>query len=243
MLMIRVVLFVCLLVVAGCTQIRYALAPKKPPTLISYFGSVEAATAFFEPILGATVNVISGLPEDVIEGPGTTDPPSTVNAIVASGTVVDGGRHVLTAAHVLRRDGPYYVSGRGSAEGRLNKAELISCSRAADLAVLRPEKPLSAAVVWSRDINVGDTVFLLGLSERHSVGKIVGIDEISAGVVAVKHSAPIRGGDSGGPLLTQTGHLAAINTRIEFGVIRYAYSEGRRGNTMFAANDCFDEEL
>lgn len=241
--MVRVSLsFVATLVLIGaCTQIRYTLAPKKGEAINGHFASPESSREFFQAFVEATVDVVAGLPSRVVEEAATTGRPVPMTeGIIASGTLIESGRYVLTAAHVVQHGGPYFVSGRGSSDGVLRPAALVWCSTAADLAALKPNQAYDYAVEWSDDVKIGEAVFLIGLWGEHSVGAVAALDEIAPGVTAVTHSAQIRGGDSGGPLLTRSGRLIGINTKINFGLIRYKYTEARRVDAMGSGNDCFD---
>jgi len=242
--MLRLLLVWSALFLYGCTSIRYGLAPQKEPTIVEYFGSQAEANEFLTPFVSASVDVVSGISPALIEHARKTGDRILFGdqSSIASGTIVEGGAIVLTAAHVLRNGEPYVLIGRGSDVGFVTEAELVWCSESADLAALRPARTLPNTIEWLDRPEIGQTVFLIGIFGRHSVGQVVGIDEVSPGILTIKHSAPIRGGDSGGPLLTESGELAAINTRIEFGAIRYAYSEGRRLGQPFDGNDCFDSE-
>lgn len=242
--MLRIVLVWSALFLSGCTFIRYALAPSKEPTIVEHFGSQEAADEFLAPFVSASVDVISGISSAHIERARKAGEHIRIGeqSSIASGTIVKDGGIVLTAAHVLRNGEPFVLIGRGSDYGTVLEADLIWCSESADLAALRPARSLPNSFGWLSRSEVGDTVFLIGIFGRHSVGHIEANDAVSPGIFAIKHSAPIRGGDSGGPLVTQNGELAAINTRIEFGSIRYAYSEGRGLTLPLDEDDCFGPE-
>ena len=228
---------------AGCTLVRYGLAPTKDDSLAAAFASEQAAAAFFAPFRDVTIDVFVGLSHDAFMATGeqavATGQPVPIDAErVGSGTVVEGGRLVLTAAHVVAGGGPIVLSARSAGERAVTPAAVVWCSRAIDLAALRPETPYARGLEWARAPEVGESVYLVGLMGRHAAGEIVGIEPLGTEGWSIRHSAPIRGGDSGGPLVTADGELVGINARIEFGAIRYAYSEARRPAETPRGNDC-----
>lgn len=102
-----------------------------------------------------------------------------------------------------------------------------------DLALLKVEATLPAAFDWADETEL----------KRHTPVALAGIDltgyrlrfTYAAGrltdpdwdhpaspadppIRAITHSAPLRRGDSGGPLLTPDGHLAAVNVAVRFGL-------------------------
>lgn len=242
--MLRIIVLGSCLLLFGCTSVRYALAPKKEPTIVEHFGTQDAAQDFLAPFISASVDVISGISPEQIERARETGEHIQIGeeSSIASGTIVSGGEIVLTAAHVIRHGEPIVLVGRGSDYGSITSASLLWCSRSADLAALRPTRALPHSIEWIDRLTAGETVFLIGVFGQHSVGQVEEVDELSSEVLVIKHSAPIRGGDSGGPLVTESGDLAAINTGIEFGAIRYLYSEGRKVGHTVEGNDCFSPE-
>lgn len=228
---------------AGCTQLRYGLAPAKDDSLAAAFASGQAAEEFFASFLDVSVDVIVGVSyenfaEQVEQARAAGRPVSPGDVRIASGTVVDEGRLITTAAHVVRGVGPIVLSGRGTQKSFHTQAVIVWCSGEVDLAALRPAKPFARGLEWAEELQVGEDVYLVGLWDEHATGTILEIAHPDAAVQTIAHSAPIRGGDSGGPLLTSTGQLAAINTRIEFDAFRYAFSEGRRIVRMPRTDDC-----
>ncbi len=237
------ILLSAVVLLAGCTAIRYGLAPAKDDSLIAAFESEQAAEEFFGPFLDLSVDVIAGLSYEEVEerverARAAGRPVPLEKARIASGTVVEDGQLVITAAHVVTGGSPIVLSDRGTQEATYTPAVIVWCSREVDLAALKPAKPYDRGFAWANDLKIGQEVFLVGLWGKHAAGRIVGIEQRGSAAEVITHSAPIRGGDSGGPLVTSDGKLAAINTRIEFHAIRYAFSESRRIKWMPQKTSC-----
>jgi len=132
--------------------------------------------------------------------------------------VVVGTDRVLTNAHNLR-DRSTLVT---FADGRAVQGRVVGTDPDHDLVVLDVETAEAPALEWSdRALEAGDIVFAAARSPkglRVTFGLVSAADRSFRGPRgrrvkgAVEHSAPLARGASGGPLLDDTGRLAAINT-------------------------------
>jgi serine protease Do len=137
-----------------------------------------------------------------------------------SGVVIEDGK-VLTNAHNLRGDEirVFFADGR-EADGSVLAADLD-----ADLAVIKADTAGAAPVSWAPDdaaLELGTPVIALGnpggRGARVTFGFVSGVGRSFRGprgrrvTGAVEHTAPLRPGSSGGPIVNTAGQLLGINT-------------------------------
>ncbi len=135
-----------------------------------------------------------------------------------SGVVLDDGRYVLTAAHVV---GPADEIGVRDHEGTIQSAGLVAFDRASDLALLRLAEPLRA-IELAGEVAPGDEVcaignaFGLGLSA--TCGTVSAVHRAGIGFNQVEDfiqtDAAINPGASGGALVDPDGALVGVISAI-----------------------------
>jgi S1-C subfamily serine protease len=145
---------------------------------------------------------------------------------LGSGFVIDGQGHIVTNDHVV--DGATSISVE-FADGASYDAQLVGADPSTDVAVIKVSAPSSELTPLqlgdSSTIQVGDQVV--------AIGSPLGLDEtVTSGIVsalnrtitspnqfaingAIQTDAAINHGNSGGPLLNQSGQVIGINSQIE----------------------------
>ncbi len=156
--------------------------------------------------------------------------------LVGSGMLIDFEKnfYVLTASHLLPTFGEVqkvWVRLKDKDFSTVNlEAEFLAYDRVLDIAVLafktKPEyKGKVAKLGQSKDLKIGEEVVALGspgqIPDCLSVGVIenpfIGIDEGTEHPGLILHDAPVRPGNSGGPLLNKYGEVVGINIRVDGG--------------------------
>jgi S1-C subfamily serine protease len=150
---------------------------------------------------------------------------------LGSGFVVDKGGHIVTNFHVVQGAEQIRVS---FSNRDTMQAKLVGSDPSTDLAVLRVNASADALTPLSLGnsdvVEVGDPVV--------AIGNPFGLDRTAtAGIVSavqrlinspdprftidhvIQTDAPINKGNSGGPLLGDTGQVIGVNTQIETGGI------------------------
>jgi putative serine protease PepD len=148
---------------------------------------------------------------------------------LGSGFVVDKAGHIVTNYHVIEG---------GSNEIRVSfsnrdtvEAELVGSDPSTDLAVLRVDTAATALTPLSLGnsdaVEVGDPVVAIGnpfgLDRTATAGIVSALQRLitAPNQFTIDHviqtDAPINHGNSGGPLLDDTGQVIGVNTQIETG--------------------------
>ena len=133
-----------------------------------------------------------------------------------SGTIVSVDGHVLTAAHVVAGAGSVkVVTVRGT-----TTAKVLRIDEANDLAVLKISSGTFVAlpVAPSRKIRLGQSVAtigfpniqLQGFSPKVTKGEISSVNGFGDDPRSWQISVPIQPGNSGGPLLDESGNLVGV---------------------------------
>lgn len=135
---------------------------------------------------------------------------------VATGTgfVVSSQGHILTNYHVI--EGCQSV--RGSVEGRTNRMAIVGSDAENDLAVLKlsPSLPSVARFREGRTIRPGDGVVgfpfagLLASEAQVTTGTVSALAGIGNNTRFLQITAPVQPGNSGGPVLDQSGNIVGV---------------------------------
>ncbi|RFS82688.1 PDZ domain-containing protein [Actinomadura spongiicola] len=161
----------------------------------------------------------------------------SLNGTRAAGTgiVLDPSGLVLTNNHVIR--GATEIKGTDTDNRRTYSARVVGYDRAGDIAVIRltdATRLKVAEFTSATDVRVGDTVTAVGNAGGKGGTPTVVTGEVTAleqSVTArddthgtserlsglIETSAPIRPGDSGGPLLDTAGRVIGVNTAASAG--------------------------
>lgn len=148
-------------------------------------------------------------------GPANSDPPRRGTASSGSGFAADN-QHILTNFHVI--DDAVRVD---VANDRFTApAEIVFSDPANDIALLRTERTLPAAACFRDqiEIHLGEDVMvlgfplqgLLGSGPQATAGNISALCGIGNNTGIVQFSAPIASGNSGGPILDQSGLVIGL---------------------------------
>jgi serine protease Do len=174
----------------------------------------QAAEGGLEAVERATVFI-------VVEGRFTSPEGAAVQDFVGSGFVVAQDGTVVTNNHVVTGASIIKVFVGGTDEGR--DAKVLGVSECDDLAVLRingasglptlswsPDPVQTGMTVWAGGHPDGDEAFNLS---QGIVSKAPGPAATSWASVQmeIQHSAQIRGGSSGGPLVDSQGRVVGVN--------------------------------
>jgi hypothetical protein len=132
-----------------------------------------------------------------------------------SGFAVDGS-HILTNAHVI--DGAYKIV--VASDRFTSPVEAVFADPRNDIALLRAERPLPACARFraAMDLHLGEDVIvvgfplqgLLGSGPQATAGNLSALCGIGNDTSVMQFSAPIASGNSGGPILDQSGLLVGM---------------------------------
>ncbi|MBN9606124.1 MAG: serine protease [Actinomycetales bacterium] len=164
----------------------------------------------------------------LIVGQGTYVEPLTLdpaeNAWIGTGWFITSDGYAVTNNHVVSGAGSLKVY-LGGDQNEARNAQVISASECYDLAVIKVDTEGAAAprLAWFEgDITEGVEVYSAGypgvLGAEYTLTK--GIVSQADGAEptqwadvehAIQHDARIRGGNSGGPLVDESGHVIGVN--------------------------------
>jgi S1-C subfamily serine protease len=147
---------------------------------------------------------------------GGTDRPAPGTSYTGSGFAVDG-RHILTNAHVIEGMSRVDVA----SEQMSAPAEIVFVDPRNDIALLRVTAeplPVAAAFRDGFEIHLGEDVIalgfplqgLLGSGPQATAGNVSALCGIGNDTSVMQFTAPIASGNSGGPLLDQSGHVVGL---------------------------------
>lgn len=170
----------------------------------------ERSKAIFQEIDLAKAKTAAAKPSS--NEPFITDNPKASG----TGALVTAQGHVLTAAHVVAGATSIKVA---TAQG-MKSATVLRVDEANDLAVLKISegKFKALAVAASRQIKLGQTVATIGFpnvdiqgfSPKVTKGEISSLNGVGDDPRSWQISAPVQPGNSGGPLLDESGNLIGI---------------------------------
>lgn len=137
----------------------------------------------------------------------------------ASGVVWSGGRHVVTAYHVVGKAVSVRVQ---TAAGDVVPARLSGFDVATDLAVLELDRDLPAAELSTRALRLGERVCAVGnafgLGQSVTCGVVSGVNRSGVGFNPIEDfvqtDAAVNPGASGGALVDGEGRLVGVLSAI-----------------------------
>jgi S1-C subfamily serine protease len=142
-------------------------------------------------------------------------PPRHGMSFSGSGFAIDD-HHILTNAHVV--EGAHSIAIAGE---RIScPAELVFSDPRNDIALLRVQQPLPASARFrdALDLHLGEDVIvlgfplqgLLGSGPQATAGNVSALCGIGSDTSVLQFSAPIASGNSGGPILDQSGLVIGL---------------------------------
>jgi tetratricopeptide (TPR) repeat protein len=144
---------------------------------------------------------------------------SADGSVTGSGIVIGNRGEILTNAHVVDRCDAITVQ---FASKKTDTAVMVARDQANDLALLRVPNPPPAVAAFrgGTPVRAGDTIVALGYplptllssSATLTVGYVSALAGFEDDARYLQISAPVQPGNSGGPLLDASGHLAGIVT-------------------------------
>lgn len=152
-------------------------------------------------------------PQHYDHGGGGDHRPPPGTTYTGSGFAIDG-RHILTNAHVIEGMNRFEVA----SEQLTAPAELVFADPRNDIALLRVKDqplPMAAAFRDGFDLHLGEDVIvlgfplqgLLGSGPQATAGNVSALCGIGNNTSVMQFTAPIASGNSGGPILDQSGQV------------------------------------
>lgn len=136
--------------------------------------------------------------------------------VSGSGFFVDEAGYLLTNAHVVEGCG----NARLRFEGRTEPALIVARERDHDLALLkmRGRSPAVATFRGGPPIRLGESVVVFGYplsgylsrSGNLSTGLVASLAGVEDNEAEMQISAPVQSGNSGGPVVDQSGHVVGV---------------------------------
>ena len=150
----------------------------------------------------------------------TASPPSNSAAAVTSGTgfFVSNNGHIISNHHVVVN--ATHIEVRDST-GRVAIATVVSIDASNDVALLKIEADsIPLTLRPSTSARKGGEVFTLGYplvniqgqEQKVTFGRINALSGIQGDIRYLQIDVPIQPGNSGGPLITEEGHVVAVVT-------------------------------
>ena len=137
---------------------------------------------------------------------------------IGSGFAIDKDGLIVTNYHVVQDANSIQVIDLQGKEYPVT--HVVAVDRHVDLAIIRVKGTLTPAKLNTKNYETGDTVYTLGSSSGYTgtfasgviANASVRLDDYNPGVTYVQTSAPISGGNSGGPLIDEYGRVVGVNT-------------------------------
>ena len=137
---------------------------------------------------------------------------------IGSGFAISSDGLIVTNYHVIQNADTIQVFDLQGKEYPVK--QVVAVDRKVDLAILRVDGKLTAATLNTVDYETGDTVYTLGSSNGYTgtfangviSNAAVDLPDFNPYVTYVQTSAPISGGNSGGPLIDERGRVVGVNT-------------------------------
>jgi len=143
--------------------------------------------------------------------------PAQPMSVTGSGFFVGAGGHILTSNHVIAGARSIYVT---TSAGHRVPATVLRASAATDVALLTvaATPPSFLTLSSSRGVLSGAHVFtvgfpiasILGREPRYTEGAISALSGPAGDQTFFQISVPVQPGNSGGPLLTESGEVVGI---------------------------------
>ncbi len=154
---------------------------------------------------------------------------------IGSGFVADSSGLIITARHVVERDGNYEVI---FADGSKNSVENIRISGVSDVAILLVAETNLRPLTLTTKVEIGEPIFVIGSPFRaeffnYITAGIVSKVDMYVGMYSVTPlimiDAAVNPGNSGGPVLNWHGEV--------IGIVVAIYSQGVGVNLVVSSTD------
>lgn len=138
------------------------------------------------------------------------------NMTIGSGFFISADGYIATNYHVIK--GAYSLSIiRYNGGTAIASVKVVAYSEALDVAILKIETSNEKYLEFANTVvETGDTIYAIGssqgLTDTFSYGVVSNPTRIINGKECIQFTAPISGGNSGGPLLDTTGKVVGIVT-------------------------------
>lgn len=135
---------------------------------------------------------------------------------VGTGFFISADGYIATNYHVIK--GAYQLSiTKYTGGAAVTSVKVVAYDSAQDVAILKIETENEKYLEFSSDpIEAGDNVYVigssLGLTDTFTHGMISNVNRYINGKYCIQFTAPISGGNSGGPLIDSTGKVIGIVT-------------------------------
>lgn len=237
-----------LVVLTGCTY-EVATTGERATSVSALAGRQVAAVPLDGFVQQRTAILIGGLGTDAVvefdrNESALGDAARHGRFATGSATAIDQRGYFLTAGHCVEW-GPLHVLLADRDRIRLVPARVVwrgtGTRHEPDLALLQVAEQLPSIFTWATDTRIGDPVIGAGPEQQPPVnyrlacfgGRILELGDDTGTPVphtTILHSAPLRIGDSGGPLATVDGRLIGINVGDiqEFHVARLKHTRASR---------------
>ncbi|WHZ16869.1 MAG: hypothetical protein OJF52_003719 [Nitrospira sp.] len=214
-------------------ELDYPLSEKVPAALLkkgySYIAvrDPKGAAAVLKQVVtlfpnsmeaGKAVNMLAQLAEMLDRAPSKVEDAKKEAAPASTGTgfVVSKQGHIMTNYHVVEKCGTV----RATTEGRKKEVTIVGTDAENDLALLQLSDPVPSMARFreGRTIRPGDGVIVVGFplpgllaSEAQvTTGTVSALAGIGNNTRFLQISAPVQPGNSGGPLLDQSGNTVGV---------------------------------
>lgn len=135
---------------------------------------------------------------------------------MGTGFFVSADGYIATNYHVV--EGAYSLAvTRYAGGGAITSVKLVAYNISQDVAILKIETSGEQFLkLASNTVETGDTVYAigssLGLTDTFTQGIISNVDRYISGINCIQFTAPVSGGNSGGPLINVNGEVVGIVT-------------------------------
>ena len=158
--------------------------------------------------------------------------PSAISVATGTGFFVSSDGKIVTAYHVVEDADTISVT---TSSGRVETATLVHFSRAADIAFLKADVSDQEFITFSKSNppSSGTSVFTIGFpvkqvlgdEPKFSDGAISAMSGLGGDSTLMQITIPIQPGNSGGPVVTESGEVVGVVTS-SASILQFAKTSG-----------------